>query len=55
MQSGDKLISVGGHDLVSGTIGQIFESMHGEPGEVRALVLERNGSRFTVNATITAF
>ena len=52
---GDKLISVGGHDLVSGTIGEIFESMHGLPGETRVLVLERNGARFTVNGTITAF
>lgn len=52
---GDKLISVGGHELVSGTIGQIFESMHGAPGETRELVLERNGARFTVKASITAF
>ena len=52
---GDKLISVGGHDLVSGTIGQIFESMHGVPGETRELVLERNGRRFTLKAKITAF
>jgi hypothetical protein len=52
---GDKLISVGGHELVSGTIGQIFESMHGAPGDTRELVLERNGARFTVKARITAF
>ena len=52
---GDQLISVDGHELTSGTIGQIFESMHGAPGETRELVLERNGVRFTVRATITAF
>lgn len=52
---GDKLISVGGHELGSGTIGQIFESMHGAPGEIRELVLERSGVRFTVPARITAF
>jgi hypothetical protein len=28
---GDKLLSVAGHELGSGTIGQIFESMHGAP------------------------
>jgi hypothetical protein len=55
VRAGDKLISVGGHVLVSGTIGQIFESMHGVPGETRELVLERNGARFTVRAIITAF
>ena len=55
VQPGDNLISVGGYDLVSGTIGQIFESMHGVPGEARQLVLERDGARFTVRATITAF
>jgi hypothetical protein len=52
---GDKLISVGGHELVSGTIGQIFDSMHGAPGDTRELLLERNGTRFTVRATVTAF
>jgi len=55
VQPGDKLISVGGHVLASGTIGEIFESMHGVPGDTRELVLERNGTRFTVRATITAF
>ncbi|HEX4470082.1 MAG TPA: hypothetical protein VH080_11135, partial [Gemmatimonadaceae bacterium] len=55
VQPGDKLISVGGHVLASGTIGQIFDSMAGVPGEARALVLERNGTRFTVSAMITAF
>ena len=52
---GDQLISVAGHELGSGTIGQIFESMHGAPGATRELVLERNGVRFTVTAAITAF
>jgi C-terminal processing protease CtpA/Prc len=55
VQPGDKLISVAGHVLASGTIGQIFDSMHGAPGETRALELERNGTRFTVSAMITAF
>jgi len=52
---GDKLVSVGGHELATGTIGQIFESMHGVPGETRELVLERNGARFTVKAPVVAF
>lgn len=55
VRPGDQLISVGGHVLTSGTLGQIFASMHGEPGATRELVLERNGARFTVVATITAF
>jgi C-terminal processing protease CtpA/Prc len=55
VQTGDQLISVGGHVLTSGTTGQIFASMHGAPGATRELVLERNGARFTVVAKITAF
>lgn len=55
VMAGDKLISVDGHELGSGTIGQIFATMHGLPGERRELVLERNGERFTVSARITAF
>jgi hypothetical protein len=55
VEPGDQLISAGGHVLTSGTLGQIFASMHGEPGATRELVLERNGARYTVVATITAF
>ncbi|MGH7650045.1 MAG: hypothetical protein ACREND_18205 [Gemmatimonadaceae bacterium] len=55
VQPGDQLISVGGHVLTSGTLGQIFASMHGESGATRKLVLERKGTRFTVVAPITAF
>jgi hypothetical protein len=55
VQPGDQLISVGGHVLTSVTLGQIFASMHGYPSATRELVLGRNGARFTVVATITAF
>jgi len=33
----------------------IYDAMHGKPGEVRNLLLERNGKRFRVPAKVTAF
>jgi hypothetical protein len=35
--------------------GAIYDAMHGEPGEVRALTLERDGHRLTVRAAISSF
>lgn len=55
LQPCDQPISVGGHVLTSGTLGQIYASMHGVPGTSRELVQDRNGARLRVTATITAF
>jgi hypothetical protein len=52
---GDRLISVDTLDLSQATWGAIFASLHGKPGDVRALTLVRNGKRFTVAARVTAF
>ena len=34
---------------------RLFQALHGKPGETRRIVLERGGSRLTVNARVTAF
>jgi len=52
---GDKLISVDALDLSQATWGAIFAALHGKPGDVRSLALERNRKRFTVAARVTAF
>jgi hypothetical protein len=52
---GDRLIRVGDLETRNATWGAIYNAMHGKPGETRMLVLERNGSRFTVAAKVTAF
>ena len=52
---GDRLIQVDDVVLSSGTRGAIFAALHGKPGEVRMLVVERNGQQLTVPAKVTAF
>jgi hypothetical protein len=52
---GDRLIRVGALETGKATWGAIYDAMHGEPGETRLLVLERDGKQFTVAAKVTAF
>ena len=52
---GDKLIQIDNVLLSSATRGAIFAALHGEPGSVRMLVLERDGQQLTLPAKITAF
>lgn len=50
---GDQLIRVGELDVSTATCGAIYDAMHGALGASRLLVVERNGERRTINATIT--
>ena len=52
---GDKLIQVDDVVLSSATRGAIFAALHGKPGEVRMLVVERDGQQLTVPSKVTAF
>ena len=52
---GDKLIQVDDVVLSSATRGAIFAALHGKPGEVRMLVVERDGQQLMVPAKVTAF
>jgi hypothetical protein len=55
VQPGDKLLRIDGLITKNATKGRIYDSLHGAPGEVRELVLERGGVQRTVRATVTAF
>ena len=52
---GDKLIQVDDVGVSEATRGAIFFALHGKPGSVRKLILERDGKQVKVQATITAF
>jgi hypothetical protein len=54
-QVGDKLVQIGSLQTHGASREAIFAAMHGKPGEIRSLVLEREGSRIQVQAPITAF
>ncbi len=55
IRPGDKLIRVGDLELSKAIWGQVFEAMHGSPGESRSLLVERDGARRTIRTTVTAF
>jgi hypothetical protein len=52
---GDKLVRVDDLDLSTATWGEVFEAMHGSPGQSRRLILERGGVRRPISATVTGF
>ena len=52
---GDRLVRVGAMETEGATMGSIFRAMHGKPGEVRDLVVERGGKRLTIAVRVTAF
>ena len=51
----DELLSVDGVAVTGATMGKVLTALHGRPGEIRRLVLERNGKSFIVKAPITRF
>ena len=55
VEVGDQLLQIDGVRTNAVTWAAIYDAMHGRPGEVRNLVLERNGRQFRVPAKVTAF
>ena len=55
VQAGDKLLKIDLLQTSTATWGEIFSAMHGKPGDIRTLLLEREGKPFTVRAKVTAF
>jgi hypothetical protein len=55
VEVGDRLLQVDGLQTKTATWGAIFAAMHGKPGELRTLVLERDGRQFTVHTRVVAF
>ena len=51
----DRLLSVHGVTVTGASMGKVLMALHGEPGEIRKLVLERDGKSFAVNARVTRF
>jgi len=55
VQVGDKLLQIGGLHTDGATSGAIFSALHGQPEEIRTLVLERDSRQFTVQAKVMVF
>jgi len=52
---GDKLVQVDDVCLSSATRGAVFAALHGKPGTIRMLVVERDGKQLTLPVKVTAF
>jgi len=53
--AGDRLIRIDGLETKGATWGRVYEALHGKPGDVRVLVLQRGTNRITVGAPVTGF
>jgi hypothetical protein len=52
VEPGDVLLEVGTLRVTGATMGTVVDALRGAPGDVRTLVLERNGARITVAARV---
>jgi len=55
VQPGDRLLEVGPMATAGEPMGAVVDALRGSPGDRRTLVLEREGSRLTVEATVERF
>jgi hypothetical protein len=52
VQPGDRLLKVDGLEVTGAAMGRVIAALRGRPGDVRLLLLEREGKPLTVRATI---
>lgn len=55
VRRGDKLLRINALETSHANWGAIYAALHGKPGEVRNLLLQRNGTQLKVPAKVTAF
>jgi hypothetical protein len=52
IEPGDRLLRVDALDTTRATMGAVVQALRGKPGETRTLVVERKGTRITVEAKV---
>jgi C-terminal processing protease CtpA/Prc len=55
VQPGDRLVRIDTLETKGAPWGAIYDAMHGSPGEVRTLTLDRAADQITVRARISSF
>jgi hypothetical protein len=55
VKPGDKLIRVDDHAVRGATMGNVVDRLRGRPGDVRRLMLDRNGTQICVKARVEDF
>jgi hypothetical protein len=54
-QPGDELIQIDNLETKHASWGAIYDALHGKPGDVRVLILQRGTQQITVRARVTSF
>ncbi len=52
IHAGDRLIQIDDFKTAGATMGAVVDALRGKPGDVRSLVLERNGRQFRIEAKV---
>lgn len=52
---GDRLLKIGELDTSTASRGEMLAALHGKPGEMNRLLLERDGQRIELDAPVTGF
>jgi hypothetical protein len=52
VQQGDILLETDGHKTTGATMGTVVDALRGKPGEKHIIILERNGKKFKIEATV---
>jgi hypothetical protein len=55
IQSGDKLVRVGGLAIAGATMGAVADAFRGTPGATRTIVVEREGKPISIGTRVTRF
>jgi len=55
VEPGDRLIQVDALETTGATMGTVVDALRGKPGDIRVLVLEREGKRFRVEARVERY
>jgi hypothetical protein len=55
VERGDRLVRIDGLDTRGATMGTVVDALRGRPGDVHALIVERDGRRRTVEAKVRRF
>jgi len=55
VKAGDILVGIDGAPVTGATMGQVWSLLGGTPGTTRTLTLERDGKRFSVDATVRRY
>jgi len=55
VKAGDVLVGVDGAPVTGATLGQVWSLLGGEPGQIRKIIIERDGKRMAVEVPVRRF